>query len=46
MKKILLAFCLFIGIGSFCSCSSDDEEYVYIENYLDGGINIFMPKTL
>ena len=44
MKKLLIAFNLFIGIGSFCSCSSDDEEYVYIENYLDGGINIFHAK--
>ena len=26
MKKLLLAFCLFLGIGSLCSCSSDDEE--------------------
>ena len=26
MNKLLLAFCLFIGFGTFCSCSSDDEE--------------------
>ncbi len=25
MKKLLIALSLFIGIGSFCSCSSDDE---------------------
>lgn len=26
MNKLLLAFCLFIGFGTFCSCNSDDEE--------------------
>lgn len=45
MKKIIFALCLFISIGTLSSCCSDDEEYIYIENYLDGGgINIFHAK--
>lgn len=45
MKKLLFVFCLFVGISTFCSCNSDEEEYVEIVNeWLGGSVTIFHHK--